>query len=118
MTLIATRGISWSGSKPEKLNESKCFPLCPRKQTSPYARGMSVSCHKRKSRIVVDLALEQRQQLMLGSVQIAGAGARFSPHDQIERRQAQSRCADVDKRQAAPPGADCSEINRRCPNRF
>src|ERR1700741_2535079 len=54
--------------------------------------------HKRKSRIVVDLALEQRQQLMLGSVQIAGAGARFSPHDQIERRQAQSRCADVDKR--------------------
>src|SRR5258707_8596375 len=35
------------GSKPEKLNESKCFPLCPRKQTSRYARGMSVSCHKR-----------------------------------------------------------------------
>src|SRR5258707_4353932 len=58
------------------------------------------------------LALEQRQRLMLGSVQIAGAGARFSPHDQIERRQAQSRCADVDKRQAAPPVADCSYINR------
>jgi hypothetical protein len=65
-------------------------------------------CHKRKSRIIVDLAREQRQQLMLGSVKIAGAGVRFCPHDQVERRQAQSRCADVDKRQAAPPGADCS----------
>jgi hypothetical protein len=64
--------------------------------------------NKRKSRIIVDLAREQRQQLMPGSVKIAGAGVRFCPHDQIERRQAQSRCADVDKRQAAPPGADCS----------
>jgi hypothetical protein len=35
--------------------------------------------HKRKSRIVVDLALEQRQQLMLGSVQIAGRGRSLFP---------------------------------------
>jgi hypothetical protein len=49
--------------------------------------------NKRKSRIIVDLAREQRQQLMPGSVKIAGAGVRFCPHDQIERRQAQSRCA-------------------------
>jgi hypothetical protein len=32
------------GSKPEKLNASTCFPLCPRKQTLRYALGMSVSC--------------------------------------------------------------------------
>jgi hypothetical protein len=47
----------------------------------------SLMGHKRKSRIVVDLAREQRQQLMLGSVKTAGAGVRFCPHDQIERRQ-------------------------------
>src|SRR5258705_4695940 len=34
------------GSKPEKLNASKFFPLCPRKQTLRYALGMSVSCQQ------------------------------------------------------------------------
>ncbi len=37
-------------SKPEKLNASTCFPLCPRKRTSRNVVGMSVSCHYRKSR--------------------------------------------------------------------
>jgi len=33
--------MSASGSKPEKLNESKCFPLCTRKQTFRKAVSMS-----------------------------------------------------------------------------
>jgi hypothetical protein len=33
-----------AGSKPEKLNASICFPLCPRERTSRNAVGMSVSC--------------------------------------------------------------------------
>jgi hypothetical protein len=33
-----------SGSKPEKLNESKCFPLFTQQRTSPRYFGMSVSC--------------------------------------------------------------------------
>jgi len=32
------------GSKPEKLNESKCFPLLTQQRTSPRYFGMSVSC--------------------------------------------------------------------------
>jgi hypothetical protein len=36
-----------SGSKPEKLNESKCFPLFTQQRTSPRCFGMSVSCHER-----------------------------------------------------------------------
>src|ERR1700686_3792960 len=32
------------GSKPEKLNESKCFPLFTQQRTSPRYFGMSVSC--------------------------------------------------------------------------
>src|SRR5712671_6168626 len=34
------------GSKPEKLNASKCFPLFTQQRTSPRYFGMSVSCHK------------------------------------------------------------------------
>jgi hypothetical protein len=34
------------GSKPEKLNASRCFPLCPRKQTLRDADGMSVWGHE------------------------------------------------------------------------
>src|SRR5258708_35974580 len=37
------------GSKPEKLNASKCFPLCPRERTLRNGVGLSVSCHHRKS---------------------------------------------------------------------
>src|SRR5258705_3945433 len=37
------------GSKTEKLNASKCFPLCPGKRTLRDAVGMSASCHHRKS---------------------------------------------------------------------
>src|SRR6266404_8249195 len=37
------------GSKPEKLNASKCFPLFTQQRTSPRYFGMSVSCHKRTS---------------------------------------------------------------------
>jgi hypothetical protein len=32
-----------NGSKPEKLNESKCFPLFTQQRTSPRYLGMSVS---------------------------------------------------------------------------
>ena len=46
-TLLASAPHVRVGSKPEKLKASKCFPLCPRKQTLRYALGMSVSCHKR-----------------------------------------------------------------------
>src|SRR5258705_14019144 len=35
------------GSKPEKLNESKCFPLFTQQRTSPRYFGMSVSCQYR-----------------------------------------------------------------------
>src|SRR6266478_7999858 len=34
------------GSKPEKLSESKCFPLFTQQRTSPRYFGMSVSCHE------------------------------------------------------------------------
>src|SRR5258706_15977044 len=37
-------------SKPEKLDASKCFPLCPRKRTELGHRAMSVRCHKRSRR--------------------------------------------------------------------
>jgi hypothetical protein len=37
------------GSNPEKLNESKCFPLFTQQRTSPRYFGMFVSCHERKS---------------------------------------------------------------------
>jgi hypothetical protein len=37
-----------------------------------------LGAHKRKSRFVVDLAREQQQQLMLGSVKIDGAGFAFA----------------------------------------
>src|SRR5258707_13735357 len=37
------------GSKPEKLNASICFPLCPRKRTQVGHPAMSESCQKRKS---------------------------------------------------------------------
>ncbi|SRR5258706_9579020 len=33
-------------SKPEKLNESKCFPLFTQQRTSPRYFGMSVSCQQ------------------------------------------------------------------------
>jgi hypothetical protein len=39
------------GSKAEKLNASKCFPLCPRERTLRNGVGMSVSCQIRKSLI-------------------------------------------------------------------
>src|SRR5215813_11324356 len=39
---------------------------------------------------------------MLGSVETAHAGVRFSPYDQTERGQPQSRCGGVSDRQAAP----------------
>jgi hypothetical protein len=39
-----SRQTSEMGSKPEKLDASKCFPLCPRERTSRNAVGMSVSC--------------------------------------------------------------------------
>jgi hypothetical protein len=39
---------------------------------------------------------------MLGSVEMAHAGVRFCPDDQIERRQPQSGCRRVNDRQAAP----------------
>src|SRR5258705_4962491 len=32
------------GSKPEKLNESKCFPLLTQQRTSPRYFGMSIWC--------------------------------------------------------------------------
>src|SRR6266436_10452757 len=35
------------GSKPEKLNESKCFPLFTQQRTSPRYFSMSASCHNR-----------------------------------------------------------------------
>src|SRR5580765_5649195 len=38
-----------NGSKPEKLNASTCFPLCPRERTPRNKVGTSVSCHLRKS---------------------------------------------------------------------
>src|SRR6266403_1448292 len=44
-----TRTSFRDGSKPEKLDASRCFPLCPRKRTSRNVVGMSVSCHNRKS---------------------------------------------------------------------
>src|SRR5258705_5677592 len=34
------------GSKPEKLNASKCFPLFTQQRTSPRYFGMSVSCQQ------------------------------------------------------------------------
>src|SRR6476646_2532993 len=34
------------GSKPEKLNASKCFPLFTQQRTLPRYLGMSVSCTK------------------------------------------------------------------------
>src|SRR5258706_1271878 len=34
-------------SKPEKLNASTCFPLCPRERTSRNTVDMSVSCQHR-----------------------------------------------------------------------
>jgi hypothetical protein len=36
--------MSESGSDPEKLNESKCFPLLTQQRISPRYFGMSVSC--------------------------------------------------------------------------
>jgi hypothetical protein len=39
--------MSELGPKPEKLNESKCFPLFTQQRTSPRYFGMSVSCPKR-----------------------------------------------------------------------
>src|SRR6266404_7950274 len=37
------------GSKPEKLNESKCFPLFTQQRTSPRYFGISVSCQQATS---------------------------------------------------------------------
>jgi hypothetical protein len=34
------------GSKPEKLNESKCFPLFTQQRTSPRYFGISASCQQ------------------------------------------------------------------------
>jgi len=39
--------MSVLGPKPEKLNESKCFPLFTQQRTSPRYFGMSASCHNR-----------------------------------------------------------------------
>jgi hypothetical protein len=36
-----------SGSKPEKLYASICFPLCPQQRTSSDHHGMSELCHFR-----------------------------------------------------------------------
>jgi hypothetical protein len=36
-----------NGSKPEKLNASRCFPLFTQQRTSPRYFGMSVSCQER-----------------------------------------------------------------------
>src|SRR6516165_1615109 len=52
--------------------------------------------------VCVGAFLEERQQLMLGSIKTAHAGVRFCPDDQIERRQPQSYCGSVSDRQAAP----------------
>ena len=38
-----------NGSKPEKLNESKCFPLFTQQRTSPRYFGMSVSCSQHQT---------------------------------------------------------------------
>jgi hypothetical protein len=38
--------MSGLGSKPEKLNMSKCFPLFTQQRTSPRYFGMSASCPK------------------------------------------------------------------------
>jgi hypothetical protein len=38
-----------SGSKPEKLNASKCFPLFTQQRTSPRYFGMSEKCQERNS---------------------------------------------------------------------
>src|ERR1700738_3036683 len=39
-----------SGSKAEKLNASKCFPLCPQEPTSSARPAMSVECQQRTCR--------------------------------------------------------------------
>jgi hypothetical protein len=43
MTLLWLSRFVGSGSKAEKLNASKCFPLCPQEQTSSDRFGMPVS---------------------------------------------------------------------------
>jgi hypothetical protein len=40
------------GSKPEKLNESKCFPLFTQQRTSPRYFGMSVSCSQNRTYVL------------------------------------------------------------------
>src|SRR5258705_324834 len=50
-------------SKPEKLNESKCFPLFTQQRTSPRYFGMSVSCHERKWPGSFDHLGGEREQL-------------------------------------------------------
>jgi hypothetical protein len=50
IAVTAAQGVHVrEGSKPEKLNESKCFPLFTQQRTSPRYFGMSVSCQERKS---------------------------------------------------------------------
>jgi hypothetical protein len=47
----------WLGSKPEKLNASKCFPLFTQQRTSPSYFGMSVSCQYGDIAGVVEAAM-------------------------------------------------------------
>jgi hypothetical protein len=55
--MLLTAARKWTlpevqvGSKAEKLNASKCFPLYPQDRTSLNAVGMSVSCQKRSFRL-------------------------------------------------------------------
>src|SRR5258706_10367776 len=55
------------GSKPEKLNESKCFPLFTQQRTLPRYFGMSVSCHHR-THVRNALRTENKQLLCRGGV--------------------------------------------------
>src|SRR6478609_8394950 len=55
------------GSKPEKLNASTCFPLCPRKRTSGGRVGMSVQCQKQSFTVGDSSALNRCLQRSLRS---------------------------------------------------
>src|SRR5258707_13353883 len=57
------------GSKPEKLNASICFPLCPRKRTQVGHPAMSESCQKR--------TMEQLQHLDQDPCNVSSRGIRL-----------------------------------------
>src|SRR5258708_1644745 len=64
------------GSKPEKLNESKCFPLFTQQRTSPRYFGMSVSCHERTSGTLPNRA-KTRSYGVRGHLAFWGEGVRL-----------------------------------------